>query len=264
MRRVFVFPFSWNSPTNSVRKASPTSCSVGSPIENAARRVEGVGIEVLLVEGFEPRSGVHRVAMHVVFETLRGADAAAGHGARQHPDAHADERPAARGMPAVELDDALLDGERAAHGVDGVLADLVLTLARDRRPERRHDGIAEEPQDHAMVLAHQRRRGFHELVEPVHQGLRLEAFGHRGEVHHVGEKNRGRQPLRARAPAARELLALLPQEFRQLRRHEAREKAHQLRAFPALAARDVRFDQRGGADPGERGRHERNPPSVEE
>jgi hypothetical protein len=35
-------------------------------------------IESLFVQAFEPRRGIHRVAMHVVLEALCGADAAAG------------------------------------------------------------------------------------------------------------------------------------------------------------------------------------------
>src|SRR2546421_744062 len=75
--------------------------------EDAAGLVQVIRGEVLALEAFEPRAGVYRVPVTVVFHALLGAEAAGRHRPGKDADAHADERQAALLQALVERDQAL-------------------------------------------------------------------------------------------------------------------------------------------------------------
>src|SRR5262249_8235748 len=143
-----------------------------------------------------------------------GDDDASGIGGLQHPgrdigrvadrrvvhppvaaDADDDNETGAEALPAPELDTAAplqfvpialegaLDTERGMHRAPRMI------LMSDRRPEQRHDAVAEELIDGALVAMD---FGQHQLEGTSHESvhvLRIQPIGHRGESRHVDKEH---------------------------------------------------------------------------
>src|SRR5256885_11252775 len=81
--------------------------------QDAAGGVQVIRSEAVPLEAFESGGGIHRVAMHVVFHALLGAEAAGGYRPGEDADAHADERQPPALEADIERDEALLHRQRA-------------------------------------------------------------------------------------------------------------------------------------------------------
>ena len=95
----------------------------------------------------------------------------------------------------VELRDGRLHGEGRADGALGIV------LVRDRRPEDRHDGVADVLVDRpAIALDLARQRG-EERGQDSTQVFGVELFPERGRAGQIGEQDRDETPVLAQVDA---------------------------------------------------------------
>src|SRR5437016_1098902 len=132
----------------------------------------------------QPRRQIDRLALCRVVHAEVVADLPHNDGARVQPDAHREVDPALAAQRLGILALRALDRDGRRHRPHRVI------LKGDRRPEERHDAIAGELVDRALVAVH----SLHEVYEgPVHdtvEVLRIESGRKRREADTIDEQHR--------------------------------------------------------------------------
>ena len=138
------------------------------------------GIGGLLHPGRDVRRVAHRRVVHPQVAPDAADDDEAGVKSLPHPEA---DTAAPLQFVPVALEGPL-NAERGMHRA------LRMIFVSDGRPEERHDAVAEELVDRALVAMdlgqHQLEGASHEPVDV----LRIQSLGHRGEARHVDKEHR--------------------------------------------------------------------------
>ena len=134
-----------------------------------------------LRELLHPRRRVRGVAHRRVVHAEVVADGADDHEARVESHAHAELDPAgARQLLAIA-------GKRRLHGEGRIRGALRVVLVRDRRPEERHEPVAEELVGCPLVTVDLGEHGLERAVDQRVHVLGIESLGNRGESGDIGE-----------------------------------------------------------------------------
>ena len=134
----------------------------------------------------QPRRDIRRVADGGVVHAQVVADLADHDHARVQPDAQPQWRLAVRHRTGI---DAPANCQRRQNRAPRMI------LVRQRRAEQRHEAIAEELIDRALVAVHLGQRRFEERTEDRVHALGTRALGHLGRIGDVAEQHRDRLAL---------------------------------------------------------------------
>ena len=161
-----------------------------------------------------PGGDIDRAAHHGVLGPLLGADIADHRLAGIDADAHLEAGQATGGMLAVDV------GHRGLHGQGAGGGALRVVGMRERRPEDREDGVADELVDRAAVLDHHVGHAGEVLVQHVHDVRGVALLGKARIAPEVGHEHGHHALLAAEAQA----VGRLEQLAGDLGRHVAPER----------------------------------------